>query len=82
MVSLSGQVGGGGGMRHVRFQEYGSKTASTMVIDLMQHMTHKFRRYSMINMTNMYALCCFNKASCLLETVRDLKSMKEHFRSR
>ena len=30
----------------------------------------------MINMTNIYALSCFNKASCLLETVRDIMSMK------
>ena len=54
---------GGGGMRYVRFQEYSSKTASTIGMALMQHMAHKFWRYVMINMTKIYVLCGFNKAS-------------------
>ena len=65
---------------YVRFQEYSSNAASTIRMALMQHMAHKFRSYSMINMTKIYVLCCSSKASRLSERLRGIKSMKENFR--
>ena len=78
--ALSGQDGWKGGMQYVRFQEYSSNTSSTIGTALMPHIVQMFRSYFMINMTKIYVVCCFSKASCLSETVKGIKSMKEHFR--